>query len=97
MLLRLLVWLNVLDTVLTVIVISLKWATETNPIMDYFLQQGPIIFGLGKLTLTIGGSLLLWKGRKHRWSLPGAAFCTLCYAAVVAYEMVMITAMVFGG
>lgn len=96
-LLRTLILLNVVDTILTIIVVGLKWATEVNPIMDYFLQQGPIIFGLTKFTMTLAGTFLLWKARKSIWSIRAAGALTACYALVVAYEMAMIVAMVTTG
>ena len=97
MLLRLLIYLNFLDTFLTVVVVGMKWATETNPIMDYFLQQGPMIFGATKLLLTLSGTFLLWKARKSKWSIRAAYGLVLSYGLVVAYELTMITAMIFGG
>lgn len=94
LLLRLLVHLNIIDTILTLIVIGLKWATETNPIMDYFLQQGPLVFGATKLLLTLSGALLLWKARRSKWSARAAYGLVLCYGLVVAYELTMVVAMI---
>ena len=99
MLLRLLIWLNIIDTLLTISVVGLKWATEANPIMDYFLQQGPLVFGATKLALTLAGTAILWKGApKTTWPVKKiAAALVVCYALVVTYEAAMILAMVFSG
>lgn len=96
-LLRLLVFLNIIDTVLTIFVVGMKWATESNPLMDYFLQQGPMIFAATKITLTLAGTFLLWRARSSKWATRAAFTLTACYGGVVAYEMVMIGAMVFSG
>lgn len=97
MLVKLLVILNIVDTALTMAVVGLKWATETNPIMDYLLQQGPLIFGAGKLILSLGGALLLWRGRKSTWALPAIGLCVYLYSAVVSYELAMVLAIIFSG
>lgn len=94
--LRLLVYLNVLDTILTLTVISLKWATEANPIMEYVLQQGPMVFGGVKMALSVGGCLLLWKAKSSKWTPRVAVALCLCYVAVILYEFGMIVATVLG-
>lgn len=96
-LLRLLVFLSAFDTGLTLAVVGLKWADEANPIMNYFLQQGPLVFGASKLALSIGGALLLWKGRKSTWALPAVSLCVFVYAALVSYELAMVLATISGG
>lgn len=95
LLLRALIWLNVLDTLLTFSLVSLKWASEANPIMDYFLQRGPLVFGAAKLTMTLAGTFLLWKSRKSKWSVRAAGAMVMCYLGVVTYEMVMLMAILF--
>lgn len=96
-LLKVLVWLNILDTVLTVLVVSLKWATEANPLMEVLLQKGPLVFGTVKMSMAVAGVVLLWKARKSRWVFPVSCFLVLCYAAIVIYEIIMIVAMSTGG
>lgn len=86
LLLSITLFLNLIDAVLTLALVDLGLAVEANPIMDYFLQVGPLAFMLAKLALVSLGVGTLWHFRRY----PMALFGTLCvfgiYSMLLAYH-----------
>lgn len=84
--------LSILDAALTLDLIA-RGATELNPIMDYYLRQGPRSFFAVKYFLTCSSLLLilfnknlyLFQGRIRMRSL--FLLCAVPYAAVVQWEI----------
>ena len=68
--LKLLLVLNLFDAVSTYIWVSLGYAKEANPIMDYLLSVSPPGFILYKILIVNLGVLLLWRLRER-------AFCRI--------------------
>ena len=62
-LLRLVFIANLIDAYLTLVWINAGVATETNPIMNFLLQQGPIWFLTVKITAVFAACLILWRMR----------------------------------
>jgi hypothetical protein len=58
LLILLIISLSVLDSIFTLNLIS-RGATELNPIMDYYLNQGPLVFFVTKYLLTFASVLLI--------------------------------------
>lgn len=87
--------LSVMDAFFTLSLISMGAATEFNPIMDFFLQFGPVAFLLVKYTLT--GSCLIWFLVNKNRSLFGKLkvkyillSVLILYALLVAYELLLL-------
>lgn len=78
--------LNVADLLLTRHVLGLGFASESNGVMSFFLQQGTIPATAFKIGIVTVGVLLLWRLRVYRASLVAAALLTCVFAAVVAYQ-----------
>jgi hypothetical protein len=57
-LILLIVALSVLDAIFTLNLVS-HGATELNPVMDYYLRQGPLLFFMTKYLLTFASVLLI--------------------------------------
>jgi hypothetical protein len=58
LLILLIVSLSVLDAIFTLNLVG-RGATELNPIMDYYLNQGPLVFFVTKYLLTFASVLLI--------------------------------------
>lgn len=89
-LLLVLVWLNLADVACSLVLIGFKFTTEANPIMDIFLQQGPLQFGAAKMSMTVIGSAIVWAGRRSAWAVPAVAAAVVLTSLVVLSEIVMI-------
>ena len=90
---RVLLWLlvelwvlNAVDLLLTRYSLSLGFATESNGVMDYFFKSGTVQAVAFKLGIVTVGTLLLWRLRRYRTALFGAALLAAVFAAVVAYQ-----------
>ncbi|MFA4965076.1 MAG: DUF5658 family protein [Thermoleophilia bacterium] len=79
--------LNVADLLLTRHVIGLGFASESNGVMSYFLQQGTVPAAAFKIGVVTVGALLLWRLRVYRAALVAAVLLTGVFAAVVAYQV----------
>src|SRR5262245_55599109 len=79
--------LNLLDAVLTLIVVSAGVAAEANPLMEAALQANPVLFVLAKTALVSLGILLLWRMRAHRFAALAIVASVFVYGAVVAYHL----------
>tara|TARA_Y100000310_G_scaffold321556_1_gene379360 strand:- start:215 stop:550 length:336 start_codon:yes stop_codon:yes gene_type:complete len=62
-LLRLVFIANLIDAYLTLVWINAGVATETNPIMNFLLQQGSGWFLTVKITSVFAACLILWRMR----------------------------------
>lgn len=78
--------LNAADLSLTSYGIWLGFASESNGVMRYFLHQGTLTAAFFKIGLITLGALLLWRLRRYRSALAGAALLAAVFAAVVAYQ-----------
>ena len=61
-----LILLNLVDLTVTITAIENGWATEANPIMDYFLQMGYPYFVTIKLMGVSFASVVFWKFRTKK-------------------------------
>jgi hypothetical protein len=75
---------NLIDLVLTLLVVLTNLAVEANPVMAEVLRMGPMPFTLAKLALVSLGVGLIWRHR-HR---PAAVFAG--GVACAAYTLVML-------
>jgi len=94
--LRMLVILNVLDACCTLVLVGFKFTTEANPIMDLFLQKGPLIFGLVKLIVTLTSVGLLWLARNSKWALPASLCLVGIFQLVVGIQFYMVATLPWG-
>lgn len=85
--------LSLVDAFLTLRLISLGAAREVNPVMDYFIRQGPTVFLAVKYSLTglcLIGLLVLKNVRYLRGRIHGKTIIVLIlllYVALVVYEL----------
>ncbi len=61
-----LILLNLVDLTVTITALENGWATEANPIMDFFLQMGYPYFIAVKLTGVAFASFVFWKFRYRK-------------------------------
>jgi len=91
----LIISLSILDAVFTLELISLG-GTETNPIMRYYLEHGPLVFFIVKYLLTSASILLvlaLKEGYGARFKVPVRAFLAfqvIALGIVVQWEVYLI-------
>ena len=91
-LLRLIFIANLLDAYLTLVWINAGVATESNPIMNFLLQQGNEWFLTVKITAVFIACLILWYMRNidsvYLASRVVALFAVLGYAALIGFHIV---------
>jgi len=91
----LIISLSILDAFFTLEIISLG-GTETNPIMRYYLEHGPLVFFIVKYLLTSASILLvlaLKEGYGARSTVPARtflAFQVIALGTVVQWEVYLI-------
>jgi hypothetical protein len=91
----LIISLSILDAFFTLEIISLG-GTETNPIMCYYLEHGPLVFFIVKYLLTSASILLvlaLKEGYGARSTVPARtflAFQVIALGTVVQWEVYLI-------
>ena len=87
--------LSVSDAVFTLKLIS-RGAEEVNPIMDFFLQLGPVIFLGVKYFLTVGSLLCFLILKNHYFLMGRISVKTLIgsililYLALIGYEITLL-------
>jgi len=87
--------LSVLDAGLTLFLVE-HGSSELNPVMDYFLQQGPVVFMLAKYVFT-SVAVVIFVLLAHS-ILPRSNFRTrrlyryalIAFGGVVAWEIVLV-------
>lgn len=79
--------LNVLDAILTLAVVKPGLAVEANPVMAALLEQGDMVFVLGKITMVSVGAAVLWHYRRRPLSMIGAAVACGCYVLVLLHHL----------
>lgn len=78
---------NLVDAVLTLLVVNLGAAEEANPLMAAALEASPLAFMALKLGLVSAGILFLWSKRSLRIAHFGGLAVFLVYAGVVAWHV----------
>ena len=79
---------NVADLVLTSQAVASGLATESNQVMAYFLDAGPLQAALFKLGVVSAGVGVLWLLRRYRVALVAAAALAMVFGLVVLYQVV---------
>ena len=69
--------LNLFDAICTFIWVTMGYAEEANPLMDYIISTHPPMFILYKVTIVSLGVLLLWRLRDQ-------AFCRIATVPALA-------------
>jgi heme/copper-type cytochrome/quinol oxidase subunit 2 len=77
--------LNVLDAILTSLVVGSAIATEANPLMRSLLNYGIVPFITVKLSVIISSIYVLWKYRKRKIAKYGAIACAFIYTILITY------------
>jgi hypothetical protein len=86
----LLLLLDVADGVLTRALVAAGVAVEANPAMRTAMEHSTAAFLAAKLALVGLGALLLWRQRRRALAFLSLQACLGAYAAVVAYQMIMV-------
>ena len=82
-----LVGLNIVDLLLTLHGIQTEALAEANPIMAHALESGPWAMACVKMTLVIGGSVVLWTNKEKRMAILGAHTGVIIYITVVIVHL----------
>jgi hypothetical protein len=85
--------LNVADLLLTRYSIWLGFATESNGVMRYLLNEGALTAAVFKLGVVTIGGLLLWMMRRRPAALAAAALLVVLFGAVVGYQALWIASL----
>lgn len=86
--LRIIIILSLFDMLMTLIWVNAGLATEANPIMDYVLSKGNMVFATTKLGLTLGSVWLLHKFRKNILAKFMVPFISMAYLSIAVYHLV---------
>jgi hypothetical protein len=78
---------NVLDGILTLIVLALGAAEEANPLMAAAIDASPILFMAAKVGIVSAGVLCLWWHRTRQLARAGVIAVFLAYAGVIAWHV----------
>ena len=84
----LVLFLSLLDGILTICWISTGIASEGNPIMRYFLLQSSFTFLFVKLGLTFTGLGILYRYRDKKLAAHAANFVGLIYIIIILYHFI---------
>lgn len=85
-----LVVLNLADGLLTLLHVQ-RGAMELNPFMGLLLEQGPLVFLVGKYLLVAAAALVIAAHAKERLALVGLRFVLLpAYGMVATYQLVLL-------
>ena len=79
----LLLFLNVVDAMATLYWVENNLTTETNPIMNAWIQLSPDLFITVKVVLATMGATLLWVFRKHKLAYWGGMALLSLYSIVI--------------
>jgi hypothetical protein len=97
----LVVVLSLADATFTLRLVTVGAAREINPLMDYFISLGPVVFLFAKYLLT-GACMIVFLVLKN-YRLYGSRvtvkdliwFVLIGYAALIVYELVLISRLLF--
>lgn len=78
--------MSCIDAVFTLLWISLSVGEEINPVLEYCLQWGPLLFILAKTTLTFAGASILFLCRKRKLAKLAASFLFIFYFLLILYH-----------
>ena len=78
---------NLIDAVMTLLVVMLGLAIEANPLMAELLDGSPQLFVIGKIALVTGGVAVLWLNRTSKLAKVGASVTFSAYAAVMLVHL----------
>ena len=78
---------NLLDLVLTLLVVEGGKAVEANPLMAAFLDAHPVAFAVAKLVLVSAGVFVLWRYRTHRLAMVGSVTVFGAYALLMFWHV----------
>jgi hypothetical protein len=87
--------LSTIDAIFTLKLIN-EGATELNPLMAYYLNQGPLVFFWAKYTLTAASTLLIFFNQdlyiiKNKVPMKVLyLFMIIPYALVIQWELYLI-------
>lgn len=86
--------LSLLDAALTLILLD-KGAVELNPVMQYYISLGPVIFVLVKYSLTALALLIMLvlhaiNSARYRFGSLLLPFCGLVFGSVVIWELYLL-------
>lgn len=76
---------NIIDLVVSVMIIYYGSVEEGNPVMATYLDLGLIPFVLAKLILAGGGCVILWRYRKRFVARLGIYIVFIYYLALMIY------------
>lgn len=86
--------LNLVDLILTVLVVKTELAVEANPFMALLLEGGPLPFAIAKLAIVSIGVWVLWLNREKRLAAAGAATVFSAYLFVMFWHVQSVQALV---
>jgi hypothetical protein len=84
---------NLIDMILTLLVVTTDIAVEANPVMATFLSRSPVEFSLAKLALVSMGVWVLWQHRHRRLAMLGSLAVFTAYLLTIVYHVQSIRAL----
>ena len=79
--------MNLMDAILTLVVVKAGLTVEANPLMADLLARSPLQFMVGKLALVSLGILLLWRWRHHVLSMVGSVCIFAVYSSIIVHHI----------
>lgn len=91
--LRATVIFNLIDGVLTLLVVGLGLAVERNPLMRATLSEGPLLFVVAKVGMVAAGVAVLWRYRQRPLAAVGSIVVCAAYSALMLYHLASLVAL----
>lgn len=81
---------NVVDLMLTLLVVLGGLAVEANPLMAVLISSSPVAFALVKLGVVSFGVWVLWRARTRRLAAVGSVVIFSAYSGVMLYHVLSV-------
>ena len=90
LLLSVLLGMALFDLIATIVWVDGKFASEANPILDYFIQRSVILFAVVKLSFTFIGVLILQRFKEFKTQLifDVSLILVAIYSILTCYHLI---------
>jgi len=83
-------FLNMLDGILTIVLVCTGKGVETNPLMLNLINTHPALFMSCKVVLVFLGSMILWRYRERMFAVFSIFLAFVTYYVILLYEVRLI-------
>jgi len=87
--------LSTCDTYATAFGVAANIYSEQNPIMEYALDKGLIVFTLSKTLIVLCSCLVLYKFWEHRWTPIAVTLSIAVYTSILLMHSYLMSSVYF--